>query len=84
MDDEEYKEKWLDILDIDSLKRPPRAPQKAVDAMAKASSDPEFVRKVMNEWKDGKIDDDEACNRMKKKFGGSYQKIEKAGMSALK
>lgn len=83
-DDEDYKEKWLDILDINSLKRAPRAPKKAIEAMADASSDPDFVKKVMNEWRDGTIDDVEACSQMKKKFGESYKKIEKAGMSAVK
>jgi len=84
-DDEDYKEKWLDILDINSLKKPSRAPKKAIEAMADASSDPAFVKNVMNEWKEGAIDDVEACDQLKKKFGeSSYKKIEKAGRSAVK
>ena len=83
-DDEDYKEKWLDILDIHSLKRAPRAPSKAVEAMANASNDPGFVRSVMDDWKEGKIDDEEACNKLKKKFGETtYKEIEKAGTKAL-
>lgn len=83
-DDEDYKEKWLDMLNINSLKKTSRAPNRAVEAMANASSDPAFVKKVMNEWKEGTIDDEEACNQMKKKFGeNNYKEIEKAGTKAL-
>ena len=79
-----YKEKWLDLLNIAGLKRSPRAPQKAVDAMGKASTNPKFVREVMQEWKEGKIGDDEVCDKLKKKFGDTgYKKIEKAGMKAI-
>lgn len=79
-----YKEKWLDILNIDGLRRPPRAPKKAVDAMGKASGNPSFVKNVMQEWKEGKISDDDVCDRLKEKFGPvGYKKIEKAGMDSL-
>lgn len=84
MDDNGYKEKWLDLLNINSLKRSPRAPQKAVDAMGEASTNPKFVKKVMQEWKEGTISDDEVCDRLKEKFGSiGFKKIEKAGMDAL-
>lgn len=81
----DYKEKWLDIVNVSSLKMPPRAPKKAIEAMAKSSSAPTFVRNVMNEWKEGKISDDEVCDKLKKKFGDSgYKRIEKAGIKAIR
>lgn len=84
MEDKDYREELLDIVNIDSLKRPPRAPNRAVEAMANASSDPAFVKNVMDDWKEKKIDDEEACNKLKKKFGeDAYKKIEKAGSKAL-
>lgn len=80
----DYKQKWLDMLSIDSLKSPPRAPKKAIDAMAKVTTNPGFVKKVMNEWKEGKLSDDEVCDRLKEKFGEvTYKRIEKAGMKSL-
>lgn len=84
MEDKDYKEKWLDILNINSLKRTPRAPNRAVEAMANASDDPGFVRSVMDDWKNGKIDDEDACDKLKKKFGETtYKQIEKAGTKAI-
>ena len=82
MDD--YKKKWLDIVNVGSLKMSPRAPKKSIEAMAKVTNNPTFVRNVMQEWKEGKISDDEVCDKLKDKFGDAgYKKIEKAGMKAL-
>lgn len=78
-DNGNYKERWLDILNIRSLKRPPRAPTGLINAMANASTNPLLIRKVLHEWKEGRINDNEACDRMRKGVGGTvYKRIEKA------
>ena len=78
MDD--YKEKWLDILNLGSLEDiPPRAPKPVVDAMAKATPNPVFVRRTMQDWKECKIGTEEMQKRLKDKFGeNTYKKMKDA------
>lgn len=75
-----YKEKWLDILNLGCLKDiPPRAPKPVVDAMAKVAPSPVFVRRTMQEWKECKIDTEEMQRRLKDKFGeNTYKKMKDA------
>ena len=76
---DDYKNKWLDILSIDSLKDIPRAPKQVVDAMASTSNNPVFVRKVMQDWRECKIDTDEMQKSLKTKFGeNTYKKMKEA------
>ena len=79
MDD--YKNKWLDILGIDSFKQPSRSPEELVDTIAKVTNNPDFVRRTMQDWKECKITKDELHEKLKNKFGeATFKKIEKTAV----
>lgn len=81
-DNGNYKERWLDILNIGSIKRPPRAPKELVDTIAKVSPNPSFVRQAMQDWREGKVTTEEMHECLKDKFGETtFKKIENTAIN---